>query len=249
MNTSRFSSASPCVVEGVEPLLTELPHPISVDILETGHPDRQRPEHFVRDVFRACYGADIRTYYPTLLTFSMHSELLGVAGYRAGEGQTLFSEQYLDHPLEQLITRHWDEPVERRHLVEVGNLALISPAQARWVIAAVTLFLHTAGYRWVLFTAVKPLINAFRRLGLNPIALTQADPRRLADEGQHWGSYYAASPSVCVGDIGAGYRKLVGSATHRHPLLQALLDQVREHALRSSPYPPCPSCPSCEGAL
>lgn len=241
MNTSRFSSASPCIVEGVEPLLTELPHPISVDVLDTGHPERQRPERFVREVFRQSYGADIRAFYPTLLAFSMHSELLGVAGFRSGGDQGLFSEQYLDHPLEQLIARHWDEPVERRHIVEVGNLALIGPAQARWVIAAVTLFLHTAGYRWVLFTAVRPLINAFGRLGLNPIMLAQADPGRLADDGQHWGSYYATNPSVCVGDIAAGYRKLVGSATLRQPLLRALLDQVRQHAVTSSRQSLCPA--------
>lgn len=228
-------SASPCVVEGVEPLLTELPHPVSMEVLETGHPNRQRPEAFVRQVFKQCYDADIRAFYPTLLAFTQHAELMGVAGFRGATAQPLFSEQYLDQPLERLIGAHWDEPVERRQVVEVGNLALASPGQARWVIAAVTLFLHTAGYRWVLFTAVKPLINAFRRLGLDPITLAPADPARLADDGQHWGSYYAGNPSVCVGDIEAGYRKLVNSTGARQPLLQALLDEVRRHAAATQP--------------
>lgn len=230
MTNRSTPSASPCVVEGVEPLLTELPHPISVDVLAADHPDRRRPEAFVRQVFKQCYDADIRTFYPTLLAFTQHAELMGVAGFRGAAGQTLFSEQYLDQPLEELIGAHWAEPIERREIVEVGNLALASPGQARWVIAAVTLFLHAAGYRWVLFTAVKPLINAFRRLGLDPITLAPADPARLADDGQHWGSYYAGNPSVCVGDIEAGYRKLVNSTGARQPLLRALLEQVQRHA-------------------
>ncbi|MBI5041569.1 MAG: thermostable hemolysin [Gammaproteobacteria bacterium] len=234
MTTSSFSSASPCIVEGVEPLLTELPQPISLNVLNADHPDRWRPEQFVRSVFKQCYDADIRAFYPTLLAFTLQAELLGVAGFRDGHGQALFSEQYLDQPLEQLIGAHWAEPVERGRIVEVGNLALANPGQARWVIAAVTMFLHAAGYRWVLFTAVKPLINAFGRLGLNPIALASADPTRLADDGQHWGSYYATNPLVCVGDIDAGYRKLVNSAGARQPLLQTLLDQVQRYAAASA---------------
>lgn len=230
MITRRPSSASPCtvpcVLEGVEPLLTELPHPISMEVLDVGHPDRHRPEAFVRQVFRQCYDADIRAFYPTLLAFTQHAELMGVAGFRDGAGQALFSEQYLDQPLERIIAAHWGEPVDRSRIVEVGNLALSNPGQARWVIAAVTLFLHAAGYRWVLFTAVKPLINAFGRLGLDPITLAQADPRRLTGDDQHWGSYYAGNPSVCMGDIEAGYRKLVNCSGARQPLLQALLEQV-----------------------
>jgi hypothetical protein len=230
MSPSSPLAASPCVVDGVEPLLTELPHPITLDVLEAGHPHRHQTERFVHGVFAQCYGADIRSFYPTLLAFGMHAELLGVAGFRDGHGQALFSEQYLDQPVEQLIDAHWGEPAERRQIVEVGNLALANPGQARWVIAAVTMFLHAAGYRWVLFTAVKPLINAFRRLGLNPIELAPADVTRLADDGQQWGSYYATNPLVCVGDIEAGYRKLVNCSGTRQPMLQALLEQVRHSA-------------------
>ena len=230
MQPSRFSASNPCVVEGVEPLLTELQDPISLRVLETGNSDRQSSERFVQQVFRRSYGADISSFYPTLLSFSVRDALVGVAGYRAAGGNSLFSEQYLDQPLEHLLSDYWDVPVDRRQIVEVGNLALASPGQARWVIAAVTIFLHSAGYRWVMFTAVTPLINAFRRLGLKPIALASADPARLATDGQHWGSYYAAKPSVCVGDIQAGYRKLISCAPVRQPMLQVLLEQAQQQA-------------------
>jgi hypothetical protein len=230
MQSSRFSASSPCVEEGVEPLLTELQGPVSLRVLATGDADRQISERFVQQVFQRSYGAYITSFYPTLLSFSVRDALVGVAGFRAADGNRLFSEQYLDQPLEQLIRHFWNLPVDRNQIVEVGNLAMASPGQARWVIAAVTVFLYSRGYRWVMFTAVTPLVNAFRRLGLKPVVLAPADPARLAKDGQRWGSYYAAKPSVCVGDIEAGYRKLISSAPARQPMLQVLLDQAQQHA-------------------
>ena len=246
--SSLTTTTDPCVIDGVEPLLTELPHPVGMDVITDGHAQRARAEAFVRQVFAACYGADIRSFYPTLLTFTQHAELMGVVGVRNDAERPFFAEQYLDAPLDELIGAQWDEPVEHTRIVEVGNLALLSPGQARWVIAAVTLFLHTAGFRWVLFTAVKPLINAFRRLGLNPIELAPADPARLSDNDSDWGSYYAGHPLVCVGDIAAGYRKLLASNGAREPLLRSLLEQVREQARTAAPAP-LPSFSLREAAL
>lgn len=224
------SVASPCTLEGVDPLLAELQQAMTLRLVPVGHPDRPAVERFIHVLFRRSYGADIQSFYPQLLAFSARAQLRAAVGYRCGHGQPLFAEQYLDAPAEQAIRAVCGEPVERQRIVEVGNLALASPGQARWLIAAVTLYLHAAGYRWVLFTAVRPLINAFQRLGLNPLPLAPADPARLGDAARSWGSYYAGGPLVCAGDIAAGQRKLSGSVSPRQPLLQALLEQARTQA-------------------
>lgn len=233
MHPSPSFSTSPCTVEGVDPLLTELQQPMTLRLVRGGHPERASVEQFIHALFRHSYGADIQSFYPNLLAFSAQAQLRAVLGYRCGDRQSLFAEQYLDAPAEQVIRDRCGEPVERQKIVEVGNLALASPGQARWVIAAVTLYLHMSGYRWVLFTAVKPLINAFQRLGLNPLPLAPADPARLSDAGRSWGSYYAGGPLVCAGDIAAGHHKLIGSITQRQPLLKALLEQARAQASAS----------------
>jgi hypothetical protein len=94
------------------------------------------------------------------------------------------------------------------------------------VIAATTAFLHGAGYRWVLFTAVKSLFNAFQRLGLKPIRIATPDPARLSDGGSNWGRYYQAGPVVCAGDIEAGWNKLSGHVSTAQPKLHALLQEA-----------------------
>lgn len=227
MNNTCELPYNPCVVAGVQPLLTELQEAVQTHFCDPHDVGRQALEQFIRTVFHRAYGAELHTFYPRLAAFTCADQIRGVVGYRDGMVKPLFSEQYLDQPVEAVIAAHLRQTVERRHLVEVGNLALAGLGETRWVIAATTMLLHAAGYRWVLFTAVKPLFNAFQRLGLNPIAIASPDPKRLPDQGRNWGSYYRAGPVVCAGDIEAGYKKLNAHVSHRQPMLHALLQEAR----------------------
>jgi len=229
MNAERPRNADPCVVPGIQPLLNELRQAVSIRAHTALTPQRAGVEHFIRSVFFDSYGAMLGALYPTLLSFSSADGLRAAVGVRHGTEGPLFAEQYLSASAETLLASHWDQPASRFQLVEVGNLALAGPGEARWVIAAMTCFLHACGYRWVLFTAVRPLFNAFQRLGLRPIQLAEADPTRLPDGGRVWGSYYQERPVVCVGDIRSGYRKLGSSMSESQPLLRTLLnDAFRE---------------------
>ena len=216
-----------CIVEGVQPLLTDLQESVSAHFCNQSDAERGALEQFIHTVFQQTYGAELRAFYPNLTAFTSAGQIRGAAGYRDGMVKPLFSEQYLDAPVEKVLAAHLNQTIERRHLVEVGNLALAGPGEARWVIAATTMFLHAAGYRWVMFTAVKSLCNAFQRLGLKPIKIATPDPRRLPDEGRNWGSYYQAGPVVCAGDIEAGYRKLIAHVSPRQSRLYALLQEAR----------------------
>jgi hypothetical protein len=227
MSTTVELGHNPCIVAGVQPLLTELRDSVRVDFRGQCDAGREPLEHFIHRVFQQTFGAELRAFYPNLTAFLSGGQIRGVVGYRNGMAQPLFSEQYLDAPVEQLMATHLEQMVERRHVAEVGNLALAGPGEARWVIAAMTVFLHAAGYRWVLFTAIKPLFNAFQRLGLKPIQIAVPDPKRLPDGGNLWGSYYQAGPLVYAGNIEAGYKKLNTHVSQRQPRLHALLQEAQ----------------------
>ena len=96
----------------------------------------------------------------------------------------------------------------RGSIVEVGNLAARHPGAARALIVSTTRLLNGLGLRWVVFTATASLLNSFSRLRLQPHVLAAADPARLPDGGQRWGSYYDTLPKVMCGDIHYGFNQL-----------------------------------------
>lgn len=232
MRPEEGNPSDPCLIHGVQPFLNELNQPIDVRLYRTEDDGRAAVEHFVRAVFHQRYRAHLGGLYPNLLAFRGASRLRAAVGIRSATEAPLFAESYLPAPAHALIAERWGMHVPRSALVEVGNLALAGPGEARWVIAAVTSYLAAAGYRWVLFTAVRPLFNAFQRLGLQPVALAAADPTRLADGGRSWGSYYETQPRVCVGDIRSGQSKLRSFVAGGHPLLRDLLRDATQCAAR-----------------
>ncbi|WP_271408530.1 thermostable hemolysin [Pseudomonas sp. Q1-7] len=181
----------------------------SLSLLEEGDNGRVQAEDFVHRRFLSAHGADIRQFMPELLSMrNYHGALGAVAGIRLAETGPLFLEQYLDAPAESLISTLAVRPVARERVVEVGNLASINAGNARLIIVAVTWLLHLRGLEWVVFTGASSLINSFRRLGLEPLRLGDADPGRLGDAQEHWGSYYEQKPQVFTGSIHYGFEQL-----------------------------------------
>lgn len=175
------------------------------------HAQRTDLERYIAERFDAEHGARLTHFQPTLLALiGSEGQLLGAAGYRDAGAGPLFLEQYLDLPIEAAIRERTGLALPRSAIVEVGNLSASTPGGARLLIRAVTDQLYTLGYTWVCFTATRPLHNAFRRLGLAPLVLADADPARLGGEAALWGRYYDSAPQVVAGPIALGYRKLHG---------------------------------------
>ena len=184
------------------------------------HPDctlRSRLESFVHDCFADTYGANVRQFMPELLGLCQQGTLQAGVGIRGGASGPLFLEHYLDQPVCDAIRQHTDLPVNREQVVEVGNLAALAPGAGRLLIIALTHYLATSGYTWVVFTGTPMLLNSFQRLTLSPIDLGPADPLRLGEARLEWGSYYATRPRVMAGYIPEGFNQL-----HRRGLFERM---------------------------
>jgi len=179
--------------------------------------ERKMTEELIRERFRQSFGADLHTLMPRLFTLradggDLPGDLLCAFGLREAGRHRLYMEQYLDEPVEAVISKLADHEVRRDRIIEVGNLAAL-PGNARTMIVTVTRYLHAAGYHWVVFTGVAALRAAFLRLGLKPQTIARADPARLSpDDLANWGNYFAAMPQVMAGDVRYGHRVLTGSA-------------------------------------
>jgi len=180
-----------------------------IEQFQRGQPGREELEAFIATSFRKNYGADVRHFCDVLLSCrDAHGQLIAVLGYTLASANATFLEHYLDEPVERALAAKLDCKVDRREIVEVGNLASTHAGAARVLIVSTTRLLHDLGLRWVAFTATSSLLNSFARLRLQPQVLTNADPMRLPDRGSNWGSYYGTQPKVMFGDIRYGYAHL-----------------------------------------
>src|SRR5688572_16372017 len=184
------------------------PHPAPcrhIVQLPPGDPRRARLEHFIAEVYLRRYGARIVHFARELIGFQDEAgQWLAAVGYTPAADVPLFVQQYLDVPVEDAIAARIGVPVTRVQVVEAGNLAAVSPGAARDMIAHLAPLLHRMQLGWVVLTCTRTLLNSFFRLGLAPIALAHANPRRLPDCGKSWGSYYQTDPIVVAADIAAG---------------------------------------------
>jgi hypothetical protein len=190
---------------------------LALTLMDPAHPQRAVAEAFVRAVFAAAYHARLGSFYPLLLSTTRdNGEYAAVAGIRPAGGAALFSEHYLDQPVEQILQ------TERAGIVEIGNLAPASAGQARWLICTLSAFLIGAGFTHVVFTSVPKLRNAFSRMGLPLAWIAEADQQRLPpQERSEWGSYYDCKPAVYAGDIVAAIPALT-RLMHSDPELSRL---------------------------
>ena len=175
---------------------------LELSLVDPVDPRRHDTEAFVREVFLKAYRAKLNTFYSLLVSINYpDGEYAAVAGVRPAGSEALFSEHYLDKPVDQILG------VERCKIVEIGNLAPASAGQARWLICTMTEFLTAAGFTHVVFTAVPRLYNAFGRMGLPLTKLADARQEQLPGRSAaEWGSYYDSKPAVYTGDIRVGHR-------------------------------------------
>jgi hypothetical protein len=193
---------------------------LDLELMDPAHPERATAEAFVKAVFKDAYDARLSTFYPLLMSIIWpDSRYAAIAGVRPAGAETLFSEHYLDAPIETLLG------VARAKIVEIGNLAPASAGQARWLICTLNAFMSGAGFTHVVFTAVPRLRNAFRRMGLPLHKHTDARPECLpAAKVREWGSYYNSSPAVYSGDIRVGeraFRNLMATDQELHDITRS----------------------------
>lgn len=184
--------------------------PTFVELNEPEDGSRAQTERYIRLCFKRMYGADIRQFMPVLMSLrNDDGRLLGTLGFRAAQEEALFLEQYLDRPVEQVLASKINRPVDRGGLVEVGNLAVSVAGGGRWLITALTAYLHSAGAKWVVFTVGPALRNSFARLGIELLDLGPAELGGLPpEERPFWGSYYEQQPRVMAGYVPQGHKAM-----------------------------------------
>jgi hypothetical protein len=160
--------------------------------------DRAEVEQFIHDVFAKTYGANVQHFMPQLVSLrDENGELVAAFGLRKAECEPLFLEQYLDTPIENLLSNRFNKNISRNQITEIGNLAVSNPRNAGVLIAHVIQHSLDIGVEWCVATAHHSLQNGLIKGGRDVFALQAADKNRLSlDEQTTWGRYYDSATQV-----------------------------------------------------
>lgn len=184
---------------------------------------REAVERFVAGRFRRDYAADIHEFMPDLLSMRCLNSISGVIGLRRAATSTLFLEHYLEAGIGTVLGAVAGEPVARRDIIEIGNLVAGRRGPSQFVYLIATSLLHTAGYKWITFTATQTLANNLNKLGFPMVRLADADPGRLPEgTAGEWGSYYQTRPCVFAGSLDAAM-----AIARRRPLFRKAMTMYR----------------------
>lgn len=168
-------------------------HPVSIDA-----PCRGEVEDFIAAVFKQTYGANVTQFMPELVALrDAQGILMAAFGMRKAAKEQLFLEQYLDVPIEVLMTERLKKVITRDEITCIGNLAVANPRNAGVLIAHVIQHSLDIGIKWAVATAHHSLQNGLIKGGRDVYPLHLADKGHLTKAEQAvWGSYYDQMPQV-----------------------------------------------------
>jgi hypothetical protein len=171
---------------------------ISAHVVNLNSPYRAEVEAFIKAVFKQAYGANLTSFMPKLVALrDANGVLMAAFGLQPALGNKLFLEQYIDSPIEQLVSEHLHRNIPRKEITSIGNLAVANPRNAGVLISHVIQHCLDLGLKWSVATAHHSLQNGLIKGGRDVYALAPADPAKLPkEELQHWGSYYKYTPQI-----------------------------------------------------
>jgi len=164
-------------------------------------PDRARLESRIRSGFGMHFGACIDGFMPRFALYQHASGATGVIGVRRASGDPLFLEQYLEMPIEQLISVAAGVNVNRPTIAEVGQFIVDDRDIVGAFFRDLVPFLTSEGFDWVCFTGTNRIRAILNRVGFRGMPVAAADAARVED-GDRWGKYYDYEPVVIVGRLG-----------------------------------------------
>jgi hypothetical protein len=174
-------------------------------------------KRFVQRCFADSCGASIESFLPRLL--GMRNEfgvLIAALGLEAATERPLLAESHLDAPIQEMIHRRTGVAIERRAIVEVGNLSALYPGAARQLIVAATSLLHREGHQWAVLTGTASVRKELDRMGFRTIRLGRVRLECLAaSDRARWSYYYQNEPTIVAGNISAAYHALARSGRHQ----------------------------------
>ncbi len=182
-----------------------------------------------RAAYKEHFGADTDPAPGTLLvlteqdlrTISPQETISGaVAGLVFADEGHLFSEYYLDAPIEEVLAPYTGGEVTRSEIVEVGPLASTSTGAGAELISLLGAMCWCHGAKAAVFTVTRQLHVMLRRMGIVTQVICRPLENQLPpDQRGIWGNYYDMQPVTVYTDLTLHMQRVMSMLSSRTPVL------------------------------
>ena len=160
--------------------------------------NRREVEALIQQVFLKQHQAEIHYFLPELLSLRCAGRLTAAIGMQSASQGTLFLEQYLPAPIEQVLSAQTGQVVRREQILEIGNLVSVRPGSSLLLMVALSELIAASRFRWVTFTATSEVQSLLTKLHYQPLLLAAASVDKV-QQPNSWGAYYQKQPKVMAG--------------------------------------------------
>ena len=157
-------------------------------------------EAYILERFAEVHKAEVSHFLPNIISLSCGGQYSAAVGLSPASTSRLFVEQYLDSPIEQVVSKKLGVEVHRHQIVEIGNLVSTWKGSSLLLFIVIGEVMERLGYQYVIFTGTREVKALLARVRYSPVVLADANPALLPDAGLKWGTYYNNNPQVMFGD-------------------------------------------------
>lgn len=186
---------------------------------------------YVHERYEKAFAANLNSYMPHFMALmDKDHSVKSLCGYREAKSGPLFLENYLDSPVEALLTQSFETEIRRDSIIEFGQLASFSRGISAYHFLLMTEALVELGYEWCIFTATDVLHALITHMGLETHLIAYADASRVSNATKIWGHYYEHNPRIVAGNIKYGAKAL---RDHYNSLINAphVIDTIHNVAI------------------
>ncbi len=166
-----------------------------------GSPGRVDVETYIANAFARAYGAEVSQFAPYLMSMVCAGSVSAAAGVRPANLGPLFLEQYLDVPVERLLSDYYQTDIGRDDIFELGNLAALRPGVCQLLYLVMAGVMERTRMNHVVFAGTRQVAKGLAKLGFNTRTFAPAEPARLNGDATNWGSYYDNEPKIMAIDL------------------------------------------------
>ena len=178
-----------------------------IELVSKASSCRSKVEAFIQASYQKHFSAHLSSFFPLILSITRISDntLLGAVGVRYANDEKLFSECYVNEPIEDSIFANETDLstglITRNKIIELGNFVVRKNTDIKTVVPMISKFVKSLDVEWTVYTLTRPIKTHFQRLGIDLCFLSDANLEAVNGAAADWGNYYRFKPAVYYSSV------------------------------------------------